>query len=624
MTRVRRLVALLLLLAAIQAAPAHAAGDGVEEFVVTRHAVTVTVRGASLDPASLQVKLDGKDVAVTSELRRQAAPVAPRMVLVLDTSGSMAGPPIVAARQAAADFVRRMDTAAQIGLVSFADSPAVLVRPTTDHGKVLGALARLRTKGNTSLYDAVATGLDALGATGPRRLVVLSDGADTSSTATLSALTRRVQASGAQLDAVALTSSEATSAGLRGLAAAARGRVVPVSSAAALGAAFRKIPVAVTDQVVVQVPLGKDLAGKRVGVSVSISSAAGVLARNEPVSVPGLARVTASTPASKTALWIGMGVVGGGILLLLLAILLLTTGDSGDRRRTRNLVQGYGLAVGPDEADPAVGRFGEGAIARTAVEWAGRVGHEEGVGRRALALDRAGLNFTPAEWLLLQVTAAAAGAAVGGVLLTSWVLAAIGLVVGLVAPMAFVSIRGARRIAAFQEQLPDSLRLVSSSLMSGYAFAQALDGLVREGSEPMSGEISRALAEARLGVSLEDALDRVAERMSSKDLHWTVMAVRVQRDVGGNLAEVLNTVAATVRERAYLRRQVSTLTAEGRLSAGILVAMPVLVGLYTFANRRDYMEPLWTTAPGLVMAVGAVALTVVGALWMRKLVDVEV
>lgn len=626
MSPVRRVLsALVLALAAVQAVPAApaVAAEGVEQFTVTADAVTVSVRGASLDPGTLRVTLDGNEVAVTPQLRRQAAPAAPRIVLVVDTSGSMAGAAIVAAQRAAADFARRVPADASVGLVAFADRAAVLVRPTADRGAVLTALTRLRASGDTSLYDAVALGLSSLGGSGARRLVVLSDGADTASRTPLPGLVRQLRGSPVQLDAIALTSSEATSAGLQQLAAAAGGRVLPVSSAAALSAAFRRLPLSVSDQVTVRVPLPSSYAGKQVRVGVSIDSAAGVLTRTDQVSVPGPAGLVTPASSSRTVLWAGLAAVGGGLLLLLLTTVVLGTGPAGDRRRTRKLVEGYGAAAGTEAGQAAPPRFGEGAIARTAVEWAGKVGPER-TGRRVLALDRANLRFSSEEWLLLQVTVAAAGAAVGGLVLQSLAMTVLLTVAAVAGPIALVRVRGARRMSAFSEQLPDSLRLISSSLMSGYAFPQALDGLVREGSEPIAGEISRALAEARLGVSLEDALDKVAERMGSKDLHWAVMAVRVQRDVGGNLAEVLNTVADTVRERSYLRRQVRTLTAEGRLSAVILVGMPVIVGLYTFANRREYMRPLWTTPPGVVMSVAAVGLLVTGALWMRKLVDVEV
>jgi tight adherence protein B len=132
------------------------------------------------------------------------------------------------------------------------------------------------------------------------------------------------------------------------------------------------------------------------------------------------------------------------------------------------------------------------------------------------------------------------------------------------------------------------------------------------------------MAEIRLGGGLEDALDRVALRNNSRDLAWLVMAIRIQREVGGNLSEVMETAVATMRERAQLQRHVRALSAEGRLSAWVLTALPVGVAAFMFASRGDYIRPLYTTFLGLVMLVTAVVLLGVGAFWFSRLVKVKV
>lgn len=148
--------------------------------------------------------------------------------------------------------------------------------------------------------------------------------------------------------------------------------------------------------------------------------------------------------------------------------------------------------------------------------------------------------------------------------------------------------------------------------------------MVREGQEPIAGEFRRVLAETRLGVTLEEALEGVAERFDSKDFEWVVMAIRIQRQVGGNLAELLDTVAGTMRERAYIRRQVSALAAEGKLSAYVLGGLPPVFLLYLFFAQRDYMSVLFTDPRGLIMLIGAGLWLAIGAFWMSKLIKVEV
>ena len=163
-------------------------------------------------------------------------------------------------------------------------------------------------------------------------------------------------------------------------------------------------------------------------------------------------------------------------------------------------------------------------------------------------------------------------------------MAVLGLGLGIVLPWSYLTVKESRRTSAFLAQLPDTLQLVAGSLSAGYSIPQAMDTVVREGQQPITGEFNRALVEARLGVPIEDAMDGIAERMKSKDFAWVVMAIRIQREVGGNLAELLTTVAATLRERERLRRQVSVLSAEGRLSAWILGLLPIVFALYLVAR----------------------------------------
>jgi tight adherence protein B len=181
-----------------------------------------------------------------------------------------------------------------------------------------------------------------------------------------------------------------------------------------------------------------------------------------------------------------------------------------------------------------------------------------------------------------------------------------------------------QRSAAFADQLPDTLQVVASSLRSGFSLNQALAAAHERGVEPMASELGRALAASRIGALLEDELEAVATRMNSEDWNWAVMAIRIQRNVGGNLAEILLTTARTLRERAAMGRQVQALSAEGKLSAYILIALPVCTGGFMLLTRRSYIEPLWTTLPGLVMLVGAIAGIVVGWVWMRKVIEVRV
>jgi tight adherence protein B len=238
-------------------------------------------------------------------------------------------------------------------------------------------------------------------------------------------------------------------------------------------------------------------------------------------------------------------------------------------------------------------------------------------------LNRADVSFKPGEWLVVQMLIVVAVGTLGMLMFQSIIASLALAIIGYVASSVWLSVKGRRRLRAFDDQLPGSLQMVAGSLRAGFSLSQSLDAVVREGMQPIAGEVHRALADVRLGVSMEDALEHVADRMDSTDFRWVVMAIRIQHEVGGNLAEVLLTTATTMRERARLRRQVKALSAEGRLSAYILLGLPVLMSLYMITLRRDYVRPLYTEPMGIGMLVLGVLLLVAGTAWMRKIVVVE-
>jgi tight adherence protein B len=174
------------------------------------------------------------------------------------------------------------------------------------------------------------------------------------------------------------------------------------------------------------------------------------------------------------------------------------------------------------------------------------------------------------------------------------------------------------------DQLADTLAILASSLRAGYSFLQALDTVSKEISEPSAGEFQRVVAEIRLGRPIDDALLAMAERVDSQDLRWAVIAINVQRQVGGNLAEVLDIVAKTVRERAYLRRQVNVLSAEGKFSVVILSALPFLILLYLSIVNPGYIEPLFTTTVGLILLAAGGTLMGLGIWVMTRIVKIDV
>ncbi|HEX7744933.1 MAG TPA: type II secretion system F family protein, partial [Micromonosporaceae bacterium] len=248
-------------------------------------------------------------------------------------------------------------------------------------------------------------------------------------------------------------------------------------------------------------------------------------------------------------------------------------------------------------------------------------GVEERVARK---LDRAGMELRPHEWTAWRIGAGVAGAVLFG--LAGGLLGALlGVAMGWLAAGMYRRVRAGRRRKAFTDQLPNALQLIVGSLKSGFSLAQAVDAVVQDSPPgPLTVELGRAMAEVRLGSDLDDAMERAAQRVDNEDLAWAVMAIRIQRDTGGNLAEVLETTVETLRERDRLRRQVHALSAEGRLSAYVLIGLPIVMFIWMLLVRREYLSTLWTTPIGLVMLAGAAVLMAIGTFWMARWLKVEV
>ena len=323
------------------------------------------------------------------------------------------------------------------------------------------------------------------------------------------------------------------------------------------------------------------------------------------------------------AVWIAVGAVGAALFLVVALLLTSTTKD--DKPTLEDHFNSYGPgATGPShrvEATQPRDSIAEQArgVAKKALE--SNRGLEVAIASR---LEAAGMSLKAPEWLIMH-GAIAVIAGFLGLLLGSGnpVLLILFLAFGIVGPWIYLGLKRDRRIKAFNSGLADTLQLMSGSLSAGLSLQQSLDTVVREGVDPIAGEFRRAIVEARIGVELEDALEGIAARMGSKDFGWVVMAIRIQRRVGGNLAELLLTVAATLREREYLRRHVRALSAEGRLSCWILGGLPPGFMAYLAVSKPTYMHPMFTTTVGWMMITGIVVLLTVGIFWMSRVVKVE-
>jgi len=636
--RLARWAALVVVaLAVVGAAPAYASEGSIDHVQsrAGRLQLLYSVPGAGdrvPDLGSIRVTLDGTDLHATARLA-SGGRVRRTTVLAIDTSQSMAGAKFAAARRAAEVFLDSVPDDVRVGIVTFAGSVHELQPPSLDRAASHRLLRRLTLSRGTRLYDGLVLATHVAGTAGPRSLLVLSDGRDTSPT-TLDTAARAVHRAGVKVDVIALGQSARDAALLTPVAKAGGGSLISAADPAQLRHIFTSEAQALASQLLVTATVPRD--GPREGtlsVAVDVGGSSYADAAFVTVSMPHppAARPAATVAATRLQpaspgfqvsprmLAVGVVALGAGLLVLLVAIV---AGLGRTQQSVEDRIAAYTTRGATQrKADPA-GSMTAQAVGVAQRALAGSHGFEA---KLAARLDAAGLGLKPAEWLLTHAgIAVAATVVLFGLTGGDPLMALVGLAGGVLVPWVYLGRKQSKRLKAFNSQLAATLQLLAGSLQAGLSIAQGMDTIVREGAEPVAGEFRRALVETRLGVQIEDALDAVATRMTSADFTWTVMAIRIQREVGGNLAELLLNVAATMRERDYLRRQVKSLSAEGRFSAYILLALPPLILAYMYMTNRAYLEPLVASPIGWVMLAAMGLLMGVGAFTMSRMVKLEV
>jgi tight adherence protein B len=603
--------------------------------------VTVTVT-VPFELAGASFTLDDFYVAENGAARPVSVEQVPgdrlAVVLVLDTSGSMRGAPLTEAKAAVVSFVDQMPPGVAFALVRFGSTSELVVPFTTDPAEVRDAVGGLVAGGETALYDALTeagTLYEGLGDV-RRSLILLSDGGDTASEATLEQGIVSLLTAQAAFVAVELQSPENDPEALQRLQVSAEGQIVAASNPGALEGIFSELASDLLNQFRISFtaegggPTELTVAVR--GEDVAAVSTSSVRLPDPPPVVTTAPPPTTVPPTTSTPVEVAAPVLtgqtvalpwyqtSGGLTIAAAAIFLGLFGVfalARPERTSGGIVALRGIARSTRDrnvlsglADRASG-FAEEALTRRG-----------GGGGVRLLLDQAGLNLRIGEFAIVALAAVLVGFFVGN-LGAGFLGGAIGAAIGGLLPPALVSAVGTRRAQRFQQQLPDTLQLIAGALRAGFGINQAIDGVVAESPEPAASEFGRVRLEVQLGRELEDALALMAERVQSEDLRMAAEAIEIHRQVGGDLAELLERVSSTIREREMIRRQIQVLSAEGRISALVLVAMPIVIAAVVRVIAPDYMTELTSTGVGQVLIVAGIVLLIVGMVWIRRIVQLR-
>lgn len=600
---------------------------GVDVHDFPKVAVTVSVQdGGGLSSTDVHVLENDANVHVTGvQPLGLSSDQSADVVLAIDTSNSMSGAPLATAFDAARQFVKQVPTWVRVGLLTFADRPQVVQPITSDRQALVGSLASPpSTALGTALFDAVTTASGMFSGTAQRNIILLTDGRNTAGTGDVTSAVAAAKAAHVTIFSVGLEGADTDVSTLKQLSQLTSGTYASASPSD-LGAAYDSLASELSQQYLITYR-SRAPYGTQARVKVEVGGAEDETGFLAPAPVVG-------GPAPLTALErffqgpLGMVVPVAMAFLAVFALISLILGRQVRAERERQLAQAM---AAPPQIRPTGRQTKQtnpltGWIPQPVAGAAGRVAQRTGLaGWLDARLERAGVDVRPGEFLAATALAGIALSVVGGVVFRNiWI--ALGLfTLGFALPLLLLSRKAAKRSRQLQAQLPDVLMVIASSLRAGHSFLQALDMVTKELADPAAHEFTRAVTEIRLGRPVDEALRTLADRSGSDDFEWSAMAINIQRQVGGNLAELLESVAGTIRERQTLRRQVRVLSAEGRLSVVILSVLPFLLATYLFFIRRDYLLVLFQTMVGRLLLAGAAILMLIGYAWMRRVVKLDV
>ena len=610
---------LLAVLAAATAGPSGAATHAVRiaQVDTSRYplitAVVIAPGSDKLRQVPFTLQEGGKDVTAT-----QTGGGAPAAIgIAIDVSRSMAGAPLAAAKKAAASFVNSKRKADSMSIYSFGHEANPVHGLDTDVNALGSSMNQvtLDTVQGTALYDSVIQASSELG-TAPtltKVLVVLTDGDDTTHTK-LAAAVKAAKAGNVAIDAIAI--GEGNHAVLKSLARQTGGHVFAADrSAAGIASVYKQIGAEIRNTYRLQyhstadgvVPLKVSLKGYTAATQKMDLTAPAA----EIVAAGGTISKISKHSSSGLALAIVIGLLVLGLALFMVRI-----------PRETVLARRLDRYTTGERAQPTEERV-KGLSLRNLLVLRGErsFGGSAYFKKVAILLERADLPMRAAEFAAIQAGAALVvlllGVIIGIGILYSFVLAIIAAAV----PQVVVRRKANARRRKFEDQLGDTLGAVASSLRAGQSFQQAMSTIALDGPEPMAKEFQRVETETRLGRPADEALQSMAGRLASKNFEFVVLAVNIQRQVGGSLSEILDMVSDTVRGRVQFARKVRALTAMGRASAYVLVGMPFFLAAMIFLIDRSYIRPLWTDSAGHIMVLVGLASMTMGAIVCRKIVN---
>lgn len=622
------------MLPAVSAQEAEGASQLVAHRVDARTETTEII-AISNDYSATSVSLEENGSGIEGQLATLGSISMDReVVFVVDTSQRLRTNDALGEFQAAlAAEIRQLPAGTSVGVVDAASTAIIVVPMTNDLNEAATGVESIGFSEGGRVIDGVDKAVAMLSepevdepVTAVQSVVVFSGGVDVGSDASVGASQGGLIRRGAQLITLDFNGGEPS---FDAVVKATGGLGFNIATADAIAASIKTAVNAASDRYVVRF-VGQSAEDTRGDLTVSIAGA------SDSVSYPGgelTIRSLALTPSAqdqttgafgffetRTGFYVTMlmAFLGIGLVIYMLGS-IFASGES----TLDGLIARY--SAGDEELAAEDSNIVQTALVQRAVEMSESFAEDRGFLLKVEELlERAKLPLRPGEAMSFYLASIVLGMGFGffllGGLLGS-VIVGFGVALGLLFVVRFMA---KRRMRKFEQQLPDTLQLLAGTLRAGYSLPQGFEAVSKESADPMGYELTRVMTEARLGRELEEALAAAAERLSSPDFAWAVMAISIQREVGGNLNELLMTVSDTMVQRERLKGEIATLTAEGKMSAILLGGLPPGLGFVMWIMNPEYINALFTEFLGNVFLGMGIVSSIIGLVWMKKVITIDV
>ena len=542
-------------------------------------------------------------------------------LLLIDASNSMKGAPIESAMAAARAFLKERKPNLPVAIVVFGPDDSVLTNFTTDATELTQSVSKTpATSEGTHIYDALVNAVDMAKDQGLERttVVLLSDGTDVGSSTTRAAALQAAEDQNVRVISVGLSSPQYDPETLKSLASRTGGTYVETATPAELQPIFQEIGQQLSNEY--EVTYRSLLPAQR--AAVVLVKVAGLAPATAKYTTPTL---TLEPQGTFEQSWVDDTITSPWLMIFVVVAVLALVGfaifsaiDVRNRSLRRRMAQ---YVTVPSEEES---RLRRAEVAQILADTAQRtVGGQRWWQRFESDVELAGFGMSAlaiAGWTIVGGIGASIVAAI--VLKSLW-----GLLVGIAAPFVtrwIVSRKVSKMRRAFEEQLADNLDVLAGAMRTGHSTMGALSVMVDSAIEPSKSEFRRVLQDEQLGVPLDDALLVMARRMQSYDAEQVALVMRLQREAGGNTAEVLDRVAEVIRGRMELRRLVEVLTAQARISRWILTGLPIFVLLALAFTGGDYLDPMFHSLVGQIALVAGAIMVLIGSFWIKQIAKLDV